>query len=110
VLGPEDFTVIVAVLVAFALVGVLAVGALHRHRSGSAPQARPRRDPIGEGRVSAEDVAAMREAENARLRAHGRRELGREEFEGLLVGDRRFLHRVMRLRLRRRPERARPLA
>jgi hypothetical protein len=110
VLGPEDFTIIVLVLLGVALIGVLAVGALHRHRSGSGPEPRPRPDPIAEGKVTGEDVGEMLAAENARLRAHGRRPFARDEFESRLVGDRRFLHRVMRLRLRRRPDRARPLA
>jgi hypothetical protein len=110
VLGPEDFTTIVIVLVACALAGVVLVGLMHRQRSGTAPHPRPRSDPIAEGRVSDGDVAQMLEAENARLRAHGREPLARGEFESRLVADRRFLHRVLRLRLRRRPERARPLA
>jgi len=110
VLGPEDFTIIVAVLLGVALTGVLIVGALHRHRSGSGPELRPRPDPIAEGKVTGEDVGEMLAAENARLSAQGRRPFARHEFESRLVGDRKFLYRVMRLRLRRRPERARPLA
>jgi hypothetical protein len=110
VLGPGDFTIIVLVLVGCAVGGVVLVGLMHRQRSGTAPEAKPRSDPIAEGRVSGEDVSRMLEAENARLREHGRKPLRRSEFEARLVGDRRFLHRVLRLRLRRRPERGRPLA
>ena len=109
-LGPEDFTTIVIVLVAFALLGVVLVGLMHRRRGGTGPEPRPRSDPIAEGRVSDGDVSEMLEAENARLRAHGHDPLGRSEFEARLAGDRRFLHRVLRLRIRRRPDRARRLA
>jgi hypothetical protein len=110
VLGPQDFTIIVIVLVGCAIAGVVLVGLMHRQRSGTGPQPRPRSDPIAEGRVSGEDVNELLEAENARLRAHGHDPLARPEFEARLVGDRSFLRRVLRLRMRRRPDRARPLA
>lgn len=109
-LGPEDFTTIVVVLIVCALAGAVLVGLIHRQRSGTGPAPRPRSDPIAEGKVSGEDVSEMMSAENARLRAHGHEPLERGEFEARLVGDRRFLHRVLRLRMRRRPDRARPVA
>ena len=108
-LGPGDFKIIVFGLIGLAVVGVLLVGWMHRRQSGTAPSPRPRRDPIAEGRISENEVGAMLEAENARLRAQGRSELTRGEFESRLVGERKFLFRVMRLRLRRHPERARRL-
>ena len=108
--GPEGFALIVFGLIALGLAAVLAVGGLYRHQAGTPPRSRGRRDVIAEGRITLEELAAMHEAENARLRAHGRPELTRGEFESRVVGDRRFMYRVMRLRLRRHPERARPLA
>ena len=109
-LGPEDFTLIVIAMLAITVTGVLIVGAMYRRQAGTPPSGRGRRDVIAEGRVTPEALAAMHAAENARLRAHGRPELSRREFESRVVGDRKFMHRVMRLRLRRHPERARPVA
>lgn len=108
-LGPGDFTTIVVSLIGLAIGGVLLVGWIHRRQSGTAPSPRPRRDPIAEGKISEHEVNAMLEAENARLRPQGRSELSRGEFESRLVGKRKYLYRVMRLRLRRHPERARRL-
>jgi hypothetical protein len=108
-LGPGDFTTIVIGMIGLAVAGVFLVGWIHRRRSGTAPSPRPRRDPIAEGKISEHDVTAMLDAENARLRAQGMTELSRGEFESRLVGSRKYLFRVLRLRLRRHPERARRL-
>ena len=104
-LGPGDFTAIVAFLCIGALVGVLLVGLAHRRQAATPPRDRARRDPIAKGTISPQDVTAMLAAENARLREQGRPEYTRGEFEGHIVGSPRFLHRVMRLRLRKRLKR-----
>ena len=109
-LGPEDFTVIVVALIALSVVGVLIVGFMHRARGGTPPPEKVRRDVIAEGAVTPAEVAEMLEAENARLRAQGMPELRRHEVESRIVGDRRFRERLLRLRLRRHPDRARRLA
>ena len=109
-LGPEDFVVIVVVLVAFAALGVLLVGFLHRRQASTPPPGKTRRDVIAEGAMSREAVDELLEAENARLRARGRDELSRRELEARLVGNRGLRERLLRLRMRRHPERARPLA
>jgi hypothetical protein len=105
-LGPGDFTTIVLGLIGLAVVGVLLVGWIYRRESSTAPSPRPRRDPIAEGKITEHEVNTMLDGENARLRAHGRSELSRGELESRLVGNRKFLFRLMRLRLRRHPERA----
>ena len=109
-LEPGDFTLIVVVLVAFAFVGVVVVGAMHRRRGGTPPPGKTRRDVIAEEAIKPHEVGELLEAENARRRAHGQTELRREELEARVVGDRGFRERLLRLRLRRRPERARRLA
>jgi hypothetical protein len=109
-LGPEHFTLIVVVLMTVGILGVLIIGTMYRRQAGTPPRARARRDVIAEGRIRPEQLATMHAAENARLRAHGCAGLSRRDFESRVVGDPRFKRRVMRLRLHRRPERARRLA
>jgi hypothetical protein len=89
---------------------VLIAGWAHRRQLGTGPASRPRRDRIADGTIKPEEVDAMLTAENARLRAQGRRPLTRSEMQSRLVGDDRFRHRVRRLTWRRHPERARPVA
>ncbi len=108
-LGPDAFALIVFGLIAIGVTGVLIIGAIYRRQSGTPPSPRGRRDVIAEGRIKPEELAAMHDAENARLRARGRRELTRGEFESRLVGSRKFMYRVMGLRLRRHPGRAKRL-
>jgi hypothetical protein len=108
-LGPEAFTLIVAILILGFGAGVVIAGWAHRRQLGTGPASKPRRDRIADGTIKPEDVDAMLTAENARLRAHGLRALTRPELESRLVGDDRFRRRVRRLRWRRYPERARPL-
>ena len=106
--GSQNFIVIVVVMVALLVAWVLLLGAANRRR-GSTPSARSegRRDPVAEGVVTEEQLDQMLAAENARLRAHGRRELSRRELEARVAGDARTRWRLLRLRLRRHPERAR---
>ena len=109
-LGPGAFTLIVVVLIAGFFLGVVIAGWAHRRQLGTGPASKPRRDRIADGTIKPEDVDEMLAAENARLRARGRRQLTRAELESRLVGDDRFRHRLRRLRWRRHPERARPVA
>ena len=108
-LGPGAFTLIVVILIVGFLLGVVIAGWAHRRKLGTGPPSKVRRDRIADGTIKPEDVDAMLEAENARLRAQGRRQLTRPEMESRLVGDNRFRHRVRRLTWRRHPERARPV-
>ena len=105
-----DFIVILLVMFGIVAALVAAAGLAHRRSMGTPPDAKPRRDRIADGSVSSEDVEQMLEAENKRLRALGRRELTRAQIESRIVGDDGFRRRVGRLRHRRHPERARPLA
>jgi hypothetical protein len=100
-LNSEDFIVIVVVMVGLLVTGVFVAGWLTRRRGSSPPPAKPRRDPIAEGRIRQSDVTEMLEVENARRRSGGRSQYRRGEFEARLVGDRRFLRRMRRLRLLR---------
>jgi hypothetical protein len=109
-LDAGDFVLIVVVMFAIVAGLVLIAGLAHQRSIGTPPFGKRRRDRIADGSVSAADVEAMLEAENARLRAHGRRELSRAELESRVVGDEGFRRRVSRLRHRRHPERARRLA
>lgn len=105
-----DFVVICLVMFAIAAALVVVAGLSHRARSGTPPEGRKRRDRIAEGSVTPEDVDAMMKAENRRLKASGRSTLTRAQVESRIVGDDAFRRRVSRLRHRKRPERARPLA
>ena len=105
-----DFVVICLVMFGIAAGLVLIAGAAHRFSLGTPPEGKKRRDPIAEGLITSEEVDAMLEAENKRLRASGRRELTRAQIESRIVGDEGFRRRVGRLRRRRHPERARPVA
>jgi hypothetical protein len=105
-----DFVVILLVMSGIVAVLVFASGLAHRRTMGTPPDPKPRRDRIADGAVTSKDVDQMLEAENARLRAQGRRELTRGQIESRIVGDDGFRRRVGRLRRRRRPERARPVA
>ena len=109
-LGPEDFIVIVGVMCGLAAAGVLLAGWLNRRQSGTLPKAKARRDRIADGTIKPHELDAMLAAENARLRARGKRELSRQELESRVVGDDTFRRRLMLLRHRRHPERARRLA
>ena len=109
-LGPSDFILIVGVLLGLLAAWIVLLGMANRSRGSTAPGGRARRDVIAEGVVRGDDVDEMLAAENARLRAQGRPELTRGELEARVVGDTRARGRLQRLRLRRRPERARPLA
>lgn len=109
-LDAGDFVVIVLVMLGVVAGLVVVAGVAHRRALGTPPQAKPRRDRIAEGSVTSKDLDEMLEAENTRLRARGRRELTRAELESRVVGDDGFRRRVSRLRHRRHPERARPLA
>jgi hypothetical protein len=109
-LDAGDFVIIVLVMFGIVAALVVVAGASHRASSGTPPEPKPRRDRIADGSVQRGDVDAMLEAENARLRASGRPELTRAQIESRIVGDEGFRRRVSRLRHRRHPERARPLA
>jgi hypothetical protein len=105
-----DFVVICLVMFAIAALLVVGAGLSHRFSLGTPPEGKKRRDRIADGAVTPEEVDAMMKAENARLKASGRRTLTRAQVESRIVGDDGFRRRVGRLRHRRRPERARPLA
>lgn len=105
-----DFVVIVLVMFGIVAALVVVAGLAHRPSSGTPPAPKPRRDRIADGSVTRHDVDEMLAAENARLRAQGRRELTRAQIESRIVGDEGYRRRVGRLRWRRHPERARPLA
>jgi hypothetical protein len=109
-LDAGDFVLICLVMFGIAVALVLVAGAAHRFSLGTLPEGKKRRDRIADGSVTPQDVDEMLEAENKRLRARGRRELTRSQFESRIVGDDGFRRRVGRLRHRRHPERARPPA
>jgi hypothetical protein len=109
-LDPGDFVLIVLVMFGIVAALVVVAGLAHRRSSGTLPKAKARRDRIADGSVAPGDVDEMLEAENARLRARGMREVTRKQIESRIVGDDGFRRRVSRLRRRRHPERARPLA
>ena len=109
-LEPGDFVVMLLVMFGIVAALVLVAGAAHARRSGTLPKPKPRRDRIADGSVTESDIEEMLEAENARLRANGHEEITRAQFESRIVGDEGFRRRVGRLRRRRHPERAKPLA
>lgn len=108
-LDSGDFVLIVGVLVGLLAAWIVLLGVANRDRGATAGRERMRRDVVAEGVVRADDVDDMLAAENARLRAHGRTPLTRGELEARVVGDAPTRGRLLRLRLRRHPERARPL-
>jgi hypothetical protein len=104
----EHFIVIVVVMFGLLVAWAVLLGIANRRRSGTSSARRPdRRDVIAEGVITDAQLDEMLEAENARLRAHGRQELTRGELEARVAGDARTRWRLLRLRHRRRPERAR---
>ncbi|HEX8120784.1 MAG TPA: hypothetical protein VF549_05890 [Solirubrobacteraceae bacterium] len=102
-LGPESFILILVVVFGLVAAWAVLLGVANRRRSGTS-SARPqeRRDVIAQGVVTEQQLAEMHEAENARLRARGRRELTRGELEARVAGDARTRWRLLRLRARRR--------
>ena len=106
-LSGEHFILILVVMFGLLAAWIVLLGVANRRRSGTADRPRERRDVIAAGVVTEKQLEEMLEAENARLRAHGRRELTRGELEARVAGDARTRWRLLRLRLRRHPERAR---
>ena len=103
----EHFILILVVMFGLLAAWIVLLGVANRRRSGtSSSRTQQRRDVIAKGVVTEKQLQEMLEAENARLRAHGRAELTRAELEARVAGDARTRWRLLRLRLRRRPERA----
>ena len=55
---------------------------------------RRRRDPIAEGAIKRSDVEEALERENARRKDRGLRELGKAEFDSMVVADARTRRKV----------------